>query len=199
MKIIYLMGKSASGKDTIFKRLLEDKRLKLRPLITYTTRPMRAGEIEGDPYFFINILQFAEAILFGRMIEYRTYETACGHWFYGTILDEQFSREGDLLTVGTPESCKQLKKWFGEECVIPVYVEVETGERLQRALNRERMQQNPQYKEMCRRFIADEEDFSEVALSGAGVEMRFCNDNLEKCVQKITDFLLSIQKESCGD
>ena len=43
-KIICLMGKSSSGKDTIYKNLMEDKSLGLRKLIPYTTRPMREGE-----------------------------------------------------------------------------------------------------------------------------------------------------------
>ena len=46
-KIICLMGKSSSGKDTIYKNLMEDKSLGLRKLIPYTTRPMREGEQEG--------------------------------------------------------------------------------------------------------------------------------------------------------
>ena len=51
-KIICLMGKSSSGKDTIYKNLLEDKSLGLRKLIPYTTRPMREGEQEGVEYHF---------------------------------------------------------------------------------------------------------------------------------------------------
>lgn len=42
-KIFYIMGKSSSGKDTIYRRLLEDKELELRNIILYTTRPMRQG------------------------------------------------------------------------------------------------------------------------------------------------------------
>ena len=52
-KLIVLMGKSASGKDTIYKLLLADKSLKLRQLVPYTTRPRRVGEIEGEAYHFV--------------------------------------------------------------------------------------------------------------------------------------------------
>ena len=38
---------------------------------------------------------------------------------------------------------------------------VEDGERLSRALNRERMQESPKYEELCRRFLSDAKDFSE--------------------------------------
>ena len=43
-KIVYLMGKSASGKDTIFRRLSEEEEFSFRTLVPYTTRPMRSGE-----------------------------------------------------------------------------------------------------------------------------------------------------------
>ena len=42
-KIFYIMGKSSSGKDTIYKKLLGDRELELRNIILYTTRPMRQG------------------------------------------------------------------------------------------------------------------------------------------------------------
>ena len=51
-KIVYLMGKSSTGKDTIFKRLLEDGELKLKNIVPYTTRPLRGGEKDGEEYFF---------------------------------------------------------------------------------------------------------------------------------------------------
>lgn len=46
-KIFYIMGKSSSGKDTIYSRLLEDSQLGLSRIVLYTTRPMREGEQEG--------------------------------------------------------------------------------------------------------------------------------------------------------
>lgn len=49
-KIFYLMGKSSSGKDTIFKEL--KKRMTFLHTVTiYTTRPMRERERDGEEYF----------------------------------------------------------------------------------------------------------------------------------------------------
>ena len=53
-EIAFIMGKSASGKDKIYKNLIEDESLKLNTVILYTTRPMRAGETDGVEYFFVN-------------------------------------------------------------------------------------------------------------------------------------------------
>ena len=78
-----------------------------------------------------------------------------------------------------------MRKYYGEDAVCPVYVQVEDGERLSRALNREREQENPRYEEMCRRFLADAEDFSEENLERAGIKRRFQNIDKETCMEEI--------------
>ena len=85
------------------------------------------------------------------------------------------------------------RKYYGEDAVCPVYVQVEDGERLSRALNREREQENPRYEEMCRRFIADQSDFSEENILNAGIEKRFQNINLDDCVKEIANYIKSVQ------
>ena len=50
-KIFFVMGKSASGKDTIYKKLLEYFP-ELKTVTLYTTRPMREGETEGGIPFY---------------------------------------------------------------------------------------------------------------------------------------------------
>lgn len=56
--------------------------------------------------------------------------------------------------IGTLESYYGMREYFGEEQLIPIYIEVEDGLRLERALCRERQQKEPKYAEMCRRFLA---------------------------------------------
>ena len=51
-KIFYIMGKSSSGKDSIYRMLEEDQELGLKRLVIYTTRPIRDGEKNGREYFF---------------------------------------------------------------------------------------------------------------------------------------------------
>ena len=50
-RIYYLLGKSATGKDTLYKEILK-RRPKLRTVTMYTTRPIREGETDGVEYFF---------------------------------------------------------------------------------------------------------------------------------------------------
>lgn len=83
----------------------------------------------------------------------------------------------------------KMREYYGEEALCPIYIEVEDGERLARALNRERSQKTPRYEEMCRRFLADQEDFSEEKIAAAGIKKRFQNIDLEKCVEEIAQYI----------
>lgn len=85
-----------------------------------------------------------------------------------------------------------MKEYYGEETVCPIYIQVEDGERLQRALIREKQQENPRYAEMCRRFLADQEDFSEENILVAGIRIRFENDDLDNCVRNIIKYIKSV-------
>ena len=85
-KILYLMGKSASGKDTIYKRLLEECK-ELFPVVLYTTRPMRDGEKQGVEYYFTTKEQLEDFGLSGKIIEQRIYQTVAGPWIYATVDD----------------------------------------------------------------------------------------------------------------
>ena len=173
-KIYYLMGKSSTGKDTIYKELR--KRMpQLKNVTIYTTRPRREGETEG------------------RLIEERAYNTVYGIWHYFTADDGQFNFEQknqDYLMIGTLESYEKLKTYFGNEKVVPLYIEVEDGERLTRALAREKTQKEPKYAEMCRRFLADSKDFSEENIAHAGITERYENTDLEDILEKICKKIL---------
>lgn len=186
-KIYYIMGKSSSGKDTIFKALKE--RLPwLKTVILYTTRPAREGETHGTEYFFVDEKKLSQYEKEGKVIELRTYNTVHGPWKYATIDDGQIELEhADYLMIGTLESYRKLCGYYGQENVVPLYIEVEDGERLSRALARERQQTSPRYAELCRRFLADTEDFSEENLADAGITRRYLNENKLQCIEKITE------------
>ena len=62
---------------------------------------------------------------------------------------------------------------------------MEDGLRLSRALERERRQQNPKYAELCRRYLADEKDFSEENLSELSIAGRYQYVDLETCISNI--------------
>lgn len=189
-RIFYIMGKSSTGKDTIYKRLLEREDNTLRRIIMYTTRPVREGERDGEEYFFVDEARQAQLAAEGRIIELRSYNTFHGVWNYFTVKDEQIDLERyDYLMIGTLESYAMTRNYFGGEKLVPLYIELDDGVRLQRALDREKLQKEPRYQEMCRRYLADEEDFSERRLTEAGIAKRFYNDDLERCLHEIERYI----------
>lgn len=191
--IFYLMGKSASGKDTIYEALLADSALQLSALIPWTTRPIRAREMEGVEYHFTDEEGLKALEAQGRVIEQRTYQTEHGPWTYFTV--DEGTSDGDLLGIGTLESYLHLRAYYGEGRVVPIYVEVEDGIRLGRALKRECKPGNHRYEELCRRFLADQKDFSEENLRKAGIDRRFSNDNeCAECIRQIAEYIRSIQE-----
>ena len=110
-------------------------------------------------------------------------------WKYLTVDDGSFSGKEDLLMIGTPESYVKSKDYFGAERICPILIDLDDGERLKRALAREMAQDTPRYAEMCRRYLADEEDFSEDKLAAAGITERFYNGDLEACFNGIRDYI----------
>lgn len=189
-KIVYLMGKSSTGKDTIYRNLLAENRFDLQKIIPYTTRPIRIKESNGVQYFFTDEVGYKELLDSGRVIEHRTYNTYHGLWRYFTVDDGQIDLDAkNYICIGTLESYESTKAYFGAENMVPVLIELDDGARLQRALDRERKQSEPKYEEMCRRFLADSEDFAEEKIVQAGITRRFYNENLEQCLKEIDTYI----------
>jgi len=193
-RIFYIMGKSATGKDKLYRSLLADPDLDLAPIVIYTTRPQRDGEVDGETYHFTDDAHLQAYLQAGRVIEQRTYQTVAGPWHYFTLDDGQAVSGGaGHLTIGTLESYLKMRDYYRTDSrmqIIPVYIEVEDGLRLERALHRERKESQPHYEEMCRRFLADQEDFSEAKLREAGIERRFGNnDTFGACLGEVTEFI----------
>ena len=189
-KIYCIMGKSSTGKDTLFKKILGDESLSLKTIVPYTTRPVRAGEKNGVEYFFCDEKKVEELEREGRIIELRAYDTIHGIWKYFTVDDGRIDLSAhSYLYIVTLEGYQKIQRYFGSSQVVPIYIEVEDGERLLRAIARERQQKTPQYEEMCRRFLADAADFSEEKLTEAGITRRFINKDMEGTIREITEYI----------
>lgn len=185
-KLFYIIGKSASGKDHIYEALLTDPALKLRELVLFTTRPIRSGETDGKQYHFVDEAYIEKLRKQGRVIEERTYQTVHGPWTYCTA-DEglDFDRES-YAAIGTLESYQKVRDYCGQDKVVPIYIEVSDENLLLHAMKRESKQAQPKYKEMCRRFLADSEDFSEEKIRAAGITRRFDNNGeLSECIDAV--------------
>ena len=111
-----------------------------------------------------------------------------GPWSYFTVDDGQINlQKSDYLMIGTLVSYEKMCAYFGKESLIPLYISVDDRERLLRAIERERLQKNPRYDEVCRRYLADEEDFSQTNLDRCNITKIYCNTELEACIREISE------------
>ena len=162
----------------------------LKPIIPYTTRPIRDGEQDGREYHFCTEDTVQRLQDEGRIMELRAYNTVYGVWKYFTVDDERINlSKYNYLYIVTLEGYTKIREYFGADRVVPIYIEVEDGERLMRAIAREQKQDVPKYEEMCRRFLADSADFCDEKLVEAGVVRRFQNNDFVQTVQEVTAYI----------
>lgn len=197
--LIYIMGKSSAGKDTIYQKVKE--RIDTNLYIPYTTRPMREGENQGREYNFItreefNILEKEQKVMENRNYNVINKNGERDVWTYATIADEQWEQEGDFLSIGTLESYTSILKYLRSHpekdlTMMPVYIQISEEERKKRAIAREKTQIKPNFEEMERRLKADNIDFSAEKLRDAGISQfeTFENYDLKKCVNEIIEYI----------
>ncbi len=160
-KIILFMGASSSGKNVIKRRLIKENKFALKEMIMSTTRPMRTGEVEGRDYYFKTEEEMLELEEQGKIIEKRKYDTVYGPWYYFTTSSNIDLENYNYIGDNTLGGLDKFVKFYGIENIISLLIKVDDGIRLQRALDREKREENPKYQELCRRFLSDSLDFSE--------------------------------------
>lgn len=148
--IIALMGEAGSGKDRTMQAVLA-ARPTLHEIISCTTRPMRQGEAEGVNYFYYTPEKFGEKVLNGEMLEC----TVFNDWFYGTSFDSV--RSDGVINIGVFNPTGVESLLARPDCnVIVFWIKCNDKLRLMRQLTRE---ENPDVREVVRRFQADYNDF----------------------------------------
>jgi guanylate kinase len=187
-KLFCLAGKSSTGKDTLSEALLRVPELSLSRLVLYTTRPRRPNESDGESYHFVTPDALEKLIAERGLVERRDYRTALGLWSYCTLPDGRPAVSHRLTATPLP-ALMAYRKHFGAGNVVPLYIEVPDGERLLRAAERESRAERPCYAEVCRRFLADEEDFGTEKLRECGIDRVFGNTDLDACVRELTAYI----------
>ena len=183
--IFCIMGKSGTGKDTIYKKLVE--KLSLQPIPLYTTRPMRNNEENGREYYFVQDIP-AE-----NVIECREYHTVNGVWKYALVDDGQFMQDGILIT--TPAGIRAMRSYWEKDPEIvlwPIQICVPERERINRLYQRERSLENPNYKEIDRRILTDQTDFKNIEFTYAS----FYNEDAGQCAQAIAEYISACRENT---
>lgn len=152
IKVIALFGKSGVGKDTIQKYLINNMS-DIHKIIGCTTRPKRDYEIEGIDYNFLKLEDFLYELKEKNIIEYTEFR----NWMYGTQL-KAFDKDKINIGIFNPASIEKILT-DNRFDVLPIQIITSNKIRLLRSLNRE---ENPDCKEICRRFLSDEKDFESI-------------------------------------
>lgn len=144
INLIAIIGQAGSGKDSIYRRIVHQ--YKYHPVIGYTTRPIREGEVDGRDYHFVSVEEFDELDLIT--------EKSFNGWYYG-ISKESFSETEINIGVFNPSQIMDLLE--RNDIDMEIYEIVASDKaRLIRQLTRE---ENPDVKEILRRFGTDAHDF----------------------------------------
>lgn len=148
-KVIAICGKSASGKDTLLRKIIA-LNPEVHEIIGCTTRPPREHEVDGIDYFFLSLEEFAAKDLNNEMLETSQFR----EWLYGTSID---GLDSNLINVGVfnPTGIYKLMSADNIELYV-VQVQAPDKVRLLRSLYRET---NPDIDEIIRRYSADKTDF----------------------------------------
>lgn len=158
--VIALMGEAGSGKDRTMQAVLAADPT-LHEIISCTTRPMRQGEAHGVNYFYYTPEQFGQKVLDGEMLEC----TVFNDWFYGTSYDSV--RSDGVINIGVFNPTGVESLLARPDCnVLVFWIQTNDKIRLLRQLNRE---EDPDVKEVVRRFQADYNDFEDIDFSYIGL------------------------------
>ena len=158
--VIALMGEAGSGKDRTMQAVLAADP-NLHEIISCTTRPMRQGEAHGVNYFYYTPEQFGQKVLDGEMLEC----TVFNDWFYGTSYDSV--RSDGVINIGVFNPTGVESLLARPDCnVIVFWIQTNDKIRLLRQLNRE---EDPDVREVVRRFQADYNDFEDIDFSYIGL------------------------------
>ena len=141
---IVLVGKAASGKDYLRKRLMDKG---LRYGISYTTRDPRPGEVHGQDYYYTSVEEFLKLVDAGKIIEYQIFN----NWYYGISIDE--FNASDIMIMNA-EAVEMLPEEVRNQCTV-IYLDIPIEVRRERLMSRSD-QQDP----MEGRIQLDEQQYA---------------------------------------
>lgn len=116
-KMVIVVAPSGAGKSTFIDEILKYPELGIKDTITFTTRDMRPGESEGDPYFFLTEDSFKAKIEEEFFVEWAKVHSS----FYGTSHKQirEFWQSGHAVIMDVDiQGADTFKKKFPEALVV---------------------------------------------------------------------------------
>ena len=187
--MLIILGKTASGKNTIVNKLV--KNYGFKQLVTYTTRPKRKGEIEGVTYHYISLEEFKKKDREGFFAESSYFCPASGgEWAYGTSLEDFKKADDKTVLITNPRGYYSLLSNIGLGHACSIYIIAKEDILLDRLEER-----GDSFLEVQRRIVADREDFEDV---GNYVDFWIANDgmfSIEEIASKINFHIEQLRTE----
>jgi guanylate kinase len=186
-RVVVLSGPSGSGKSTIVNRLVEQAPVRLVKAISATTRPPRAGEAEGQDYYFLALAEFERKRLTGEFLEYAEV-FGSGYW-YGTLRTEldRAARAGAwaLLEIDV-QGARRIVAQYPD--AVTIFLSASSPEEYEQRLRRRGTESEATIRR--RMEIARDE------LASAGFyRHQVINDNLDSAVGEIAQILMTRENE----
>ena len=177
--MIIIIGKTASGKDTIVNKLISLYGLK--KVITYTTRSQRKGEKQDVTYHFISEEDFKQKINEGFFAEWKSYITVDGVWYYGTALDDLENADDKSVIILTPDGYRDvINKLTRRPISIYLYANNQT-------IKKRLIKRGDDPKEAERRVSHDNDDFKGIENEVDKIVYNNDGTDINNVVQKILD------------
>lgn len=179
--MICILGKTASGKNAIIKKL--QKEYGYKRIVTYTTRPMRDGEVQDVDYHFIGKTDFIQMIERDEFAEWKVYESVEGRWYYGVAKKDIDANDSSKILIVTPSGYKDIIDTLGyKPKSLYIYSNNATIK------NRLRLRGDNE-EEAKRRINQDNRDFKDVIFLADKIVYNNEEDNLEDVVHKVMEIL----------
>lgn len=176
--MIILLGKTASGKDTVLNRLVKEHGYK--KIVTYTTRPKREREIQDVTYHFIGEDEFKEKIESGFFLEYKEYRSEHGTWYYGSAKEDYEKSDEKTVIILTPDGYRDFLREYPNMDHTSIYLYSNN-----KTLENRLIKRGDDPKEAKRRLDSDNKDFKGVQGLVHKIVYNNENDSLDEIVNKI--------------
>ena len=180
-QIICVLGKTASGKDSITNKLIKEHGF--HKLITFTTRPKRKGEKEGITYHYISDEEFKQKIEDGFFAEWKVYHTKDGDWMYGSSLSDLDNADDKSVIILTPDGYRDVINNM-EEKPIALYIYANNQTIKERLIKR-----GDNKEEAERRLLHDNEDFKGVENMVDRIIYNNSKNNIDDVVNTIIKYV----------
>lgn len=177
--MIVLIGKTCSGKTTIANELMKSGFYKV---ITTTSRDIRENETQDIDYYFVSNDKFIEKIRNNEFVEWKSYNTVNGVWYYGITYENLQQTDDRSVLIITPRGLKELLDKGYNITSIYIYANNDT-------IKKRLIDRGDSKDEAERRLLSDNEEFKHAEELVDRIFYNNSTDNISDVVNKIIEYI----------